>query len=131
MAGEHAIAPAERGPTFQAGLARQLDSALEELNRGLRDELPASLRVAIGLHAGPAIVGETGHGLTVIGDTVNVASRLETLAKELDVELVVSDTICTLGGLDLSAFEGRKAAVRGRSAPLDVRIVPHALDLPG
>ena len=50
--------------------------------------------MGIGLHAGPAIVGEMGYGraisLTAIGDTVNVASRLEALTKELGGQLVVS-----------------------------------------
>ena len=61
--------------------ARRCRCAWRELNRELSDELDEPLRIGIGIHAGPAIVGEMGHGraaaLTAIGDTVNTASRLE------------------------------------------------------
>ena len=48
--------------------------------------------------------------LTAIGDTVNTASRLETLTKEFKVELVVSQELLDRAGVDLSA----SAATRGR-----------------
>ena len=61
--------------------------ALATLNDELRQVLREPLRMGIGVHAGPAIVGELGWGravsLTAIGDTVNTASRLEALTKEL------------------------------------------------
>ena len=57
-----------------------MDRALAELNETLSGEIGQKLRIGIGIHAGPAIVGEMGYGrttgLTAIGDTVNVASRL-------------------------------------------------------
>jgi adenylate cyclase len=59
--------------------------ALDRLNRDLAVELDAPLRMDVGLHVGPVILGEIGHGaataLTAVGDTVNVASRLETASK--------------------------------------------------
>ena len=63
------------------GAARQMSINLQELNRSLAPELKEPLRIGIGIHAGPAIVGEMGYArattLTAIGDTVNTASRLE------------------------------------------------------
>ena len=60
--------------------------AVRAMAGALGDELPAPLRIGIGLHAGPVIVGEMGYGraasVTATGDAVNVASRLETMAKE-------------------------------------------------
>jgi adenylate cyclase len=101
---------------------------LERLSRELAGEIPAPLKVAIGIHAGPAIVGAMGYGgvmnVTAIGDTVNVASRLETAAKEFNAAIVVSDSVVELSGLDLSQYEIREIAIRGSRRPVHVRVVP-------
>jgi adenylate cyclase len=101
---------------------------LQRLNDELAGEINAPLRVAIGIHAGPAIVGAMGYrevmNITAIGDTVNVASRLELVAKELDASVVVSEQAVRISGLDLSAFEIREVDIRGRAQPLQVRVVP-------
>ncbi len=106
---------------------------LSRLSDELEAEISAPLRVAIAIHAGPAIVGAMGYrnvmGLTAIGDTVNVASRLETVAKEFDAAVVVSETAASLSGFDLSAFAIRNVEIRGRLDPLHVRIVPRGAAL--
>src|SRR5262249_5184048 len=62
-----------------------------------KGDLPLS--IGIGLNYGPAVMGDVGteHSLsfTVIGDTVNVASRLQGLTRELKTPMVVSDAIVT------------------------------------
>lgn len=77
--------------------ARAMGAALEALNAELAHDLKAPLRIGIGLHAGPAIVGEMGYGrashLTAIGDTVNAASRIEGLSKDFAAELVVAESV--------------------------------------
>ncbi len=107
---------------------------LDRLSEELAGEIPAPLRVAIGIHAGPAIVGAMGYGgvmnVTAIGDTVNVASRLETTAKEFNAAIVVSDTVVRLSGLDLSPYEEHEVAIRGSARPLHVRVVPQSERLP-
>ena len=86
--------------------------------------------MGIGLHAGPAIVGELGFGravsLTAIGDTVNTASRLEAMSKELGCQLVVSEHLVELAGVDLDGATRLEVEVRGRSARLPVRAVADA-----
>jgi adenylate cyclase len=114
--------------------ARRMSLALEALNRGgVAAELGEPLRIGIGLHAGPAILGEMGHGrasgATAIGDTVNTASRLEAACKELGCELVVSEAVLAAAGAG-EPGEAHELAVRGRSAPLPVRAVARAADLP-
>ena len=72
--------------------ARRMALALDDLNEALSGDLDQPLRIGIGLHSGPTIVGQMGYEratqLTAIGDTVNTASRLEALTKEFGVELV-------------------------------------------
>ena len=61
--------------------ARLMSERLAELNLSLRAELDRPLRIGIGIHCGPVIVGEMGFGkaaaITAIGDAVNTASRLK------------------------------------------------------
>ena len=58
-----------------------MGQALDALNQSLAREIDQPLRLGIGLHAGPAVIGEMGYGetmnMTAIGDVVNTASRLE------------------------------------------------------
>ena len=113
--------------------AARLSSALETLNRSFSAELDAPLRVAMGLHAGPAIVGRMGHGpaatLTAIGDTVNIASRLEGLAKEHNVELAVSAELVNHGDVTFPDHESREVSIRGRAAPLETWLVLKAAEI--
>ncbi|HTE37029.1 MAG TPA: adenylate/guanylate cyclase domain-containing protein [Reyranella sp.] len=113
--------------------ARRMALALDDLNEALSGDLDQPLRIGIGLHAGPAIVGEMGYEraatLTAIGDTVNTASRLESLTKEFKVELVVSQELLDRAGVDLSATPQHEVDIRGRQGRLAVRAVPQARDL--
>jgi adenylate cyclase len=113
--------------------ARRMALALDDLNEALSGDLDQPLRIGIGLHAGPAIVGEMGYeraaSLTAIGDTVNTASRLESLTKELKVELVVSQELLDRAGVDLSAAPRHEVDIRGRQGRLAVRAVLQARDL--
>jgi adenylate cyclase len=102
-------------------------AGLDILNRELAAELPAPLRIGIGIHVGPAIVGRMGYGegvyLTAVGDTVNVASRLEQLTKEYDCPLVISEQVATRAGLDVSDLPRHELTVRNRAGVLAIRIV--------
>jgi adenylate cyclase len=113
--------------------ARRMSLSLEELNRTLAGDLDRPLRIGIGLHAGPTIVGEMGYEratqLTAIGDTVNTASRLEALTKDFAAELVVSQELIDRAGVDLGAYEHHEVEIRGRQARLAVRAVKHAAEL--
>ena len=105
--------------------AKGMAEALRDLNRLLESDLPAPLRIGIGLHVGPAIVGEMGYApavsVTAVGDTVNTASRLESMSKEFAAQLVVSADVAAEAGADLSAW--RRDAVVGAGAPR----APHRL----
>jgi len=111
--------------SFEAAL--RIIEGVRQLSEAHASELDHPLRVVVSLHAGSAILGEMGYGqsrgLTAVGDTINVASRLETLAKELDVELVVSAELARQARLDLSAHDRRTVSVRGRGMPVDAWII--------
>jgi adenylate cyclase len=70
---------------------------LEEIDRSGRAESSWPLHIGIGLHFGPAITGNVGSPrrkeFTAIGDTVNLAARLEQLNKEFHSRLLVSDAV--------------------------------------
>jgi adenylate cyclase len=113
--------------------AVKLGEGIEELNNTFRSELQTPLRIAIGLHAGPAIVGQMGHGkvssLTAIGDTINTASRLEGLAKERNVQLAVSADLVRIAGIAIPDHVSEDIEIRGRQAKLETWIMPELVDV--
>ena len=78
--------------------ARAMGGVLDSLNQSLREELSQPLSMGIGIHSGPAILGRIGAAhrteavarLTALGETVNIASRLEQQTKDLDVQVAIS-----------------------------------------
>ncbi|GAB4393776.1 MAG: adenylate/guanylate cyclase domain-containing protein [Kiloniellaceae bacterium] len=124
----------EQGSRNALEAARRMAEHLEELNRSLASDLDEPLRIGIGLHSGPVIVGELGYGratsLTAIGDAVNTASRLEAMTKEFGAQLIVSAPLAAHAGIDLGAFPHHQIDLRGRSRALEVHVLDSALDLP-
>jgi adenylate cyclase len=97
---------------------------LSILNEGLEKQFAVRLEVVVGIHAGPTIVGIMGYGaaktLTAIGDTVNVASRLETKAKEFGAAIVVSEPAIIQAGQEIADLRSEEIAIRGRNSQMKV-----------
>jgi len=95
---------------------------LAQMNAAFAHDLGQPLRAGIGIHAGDAIVGTMGPPatplLSALGDTVNVASRLEAETKRRRCTLVVSSACARAAAVDLSRFPEHTVTVRGRSEPV-------------
>jgi adenylate cyclase len=106
--------------------ARDMLRALDRLNEEFEATLAGQLRMGLGIHMGPAVLGRVGGrnaGLTALGDSVNIASRLESLNKEFGSVLVISDAALHASGLVLEGAETHQVAVRGRGEMLTVHVV--------
>jgi adenylate cyclase len=103
--------------------ALDMIEALEGWNAGREESGKPPFRIGIGIHYGVATVGNMGMdrkmNYTVIGDTVNIASRLEGLTKHYNQKLIISESIypkvkdvmtCRL--LDTVAVKGRTGGVK-------------------
>jgi adenylate cyclase len=81
--------------------------------------------VGAGVHTGVAYVGTVGLGherdFTALGDPVNVTARLASVAAA--GELLVTEDAYRLAGLDLGETESRRLELKGKSEPIDVRVV--------
>src|SRR5947199_6789749 len=114
--------------------ARAMVEGLASLSAELAGDLPAPLRIGIGIHAGPAVVGRMGWGesfyLTAVGDTVHVAARLEQATKDYAAELVVSEDVARHATLDLSHFPAHDLSVRNRAGKVAIRVIDHVTNLP-
>jgi adenylate cyclase len=124
----------EAGCREALAAARDMSERMETLNRALIHDLPEPLRIGIGIHTGPAIVGEMGYGtavsITAVGDSVNTASRVEGLTKTYACELVISEAVALRAGVDLGAAARHEIEIRGRVEGLVVRTFTSARDLP-
>ena len=105
---------------IECALAMQKE--LNELNVILEDEGMQPLRIGIGIHTGLAVVGDIGapsrKEFTAIGDSVNLASRLENLTKSHDSDILLSDTTRQQAGGNFSFRSVGEATVRGKSKPV-------------
>ena len=103
--------------------ARDMLASLPAVNRYLADYLGGEFRLGIGIAYGPMVTGELGfppkRQFTAIGDTVNVAARLESATRETQADLLVSDSV--VRHLPPDAFEpvrSRELALKGKREPV-------------
>lgn len=107
--------------------ANEMVNGVNQLSQLLAAELVEPLKIGVGIHSGPAVVGRMGYGsaigLTAIGDTVNVASRLQDLTKEYACQLVISEQVALQAGVNVASLPRHELTVRNRREALSVYII--------
>ncbi|MEM7315139.1 MAG: adenylate/guanylate cyclase domain-containing protein [Planctomycetota bacterium] len=106
--------------------ALAMETALQAWNQSKGLAVGQQLQVGIGIHCGLAIVGAIGaphrREFTAIGDTVNVASRIENHTKTIDGSILVSEALMRLAADDPNlAFDKiEEVVIRGRDEKVRV-----------
>lgn len=102
--------------------ALAMQAALTELNTRRQGRDESVLRMGIGVHTGTVVLGDIGaprrREYTLIGDAVNVASRLQDETKRLRVGILVSDVTRSQVGPAVAFDTVGSLTLRGRGAPL-------------
>jgi len=106
--------------------AMEMGRAMQKLNEELAAEGKKTMAVGIGINTGDCVVGNMGStqrfDYTVLGDTVNLASRLEGQSGEYGFQVIAgADTVKSLSGYEV--FELDLLAVKGKTEPVTIYTV--------
>lgn len=108
--------------------ALDMRRVVAELNQERAAKNQPRIQIGIGLHSGPLAAGMLGgeaqHEYTVIGDAVNLTSRIEGLTKQLGADILVSDATWGLAGGKFKGTELGAHQVKGREQSITL----HALE---
>ena len=119
-----AFGDADRHARLAARTAARMVARLAELNENWRAEGLPELNIGIGINTGEAVFGNLGAGrkveFTVLGDTVNVASRLEAMNKEFGTRIILSESTEAALGPGVETRLLAEVAIRGREQKMKV-----------
>lgn len=122
-------APVESANSAQDAFEAALDmrKALIQVNKEFAAEGLPELKFGIGIHTGPVFAGTIGAQnrmeYTVIGDTVNTASRLESLCKTYTTDLLVSQAAAEKLDRELNFVDN--AQIRGKTEAMKIYTFSH------
>jgi len=107
--------------------ALAMRAALKQLNAEWQEKGLGTFSFGVGIHHGPVVVGNIGSespyekmDITVIGDNVNLASRLEGATKEYGVDLIISSTVRDHLGDEFICRSADLVKVKGKQLPVEV-----------
>jgi len=114
--------PDHESQALRSGLA--MHAALNELNLEFKDKYGFEVNIGVGIHTGMVRVGNMGSkdlfDYTILGDNVNLTSRLEGLTRFYDVPMVVSDAMTNYCPDDYRIQELDIVAVKGKEKPVTI-----------
>ncbi|MCV0428895.1 MAG: adenylate/guanylate cyclase domain-containing protein [Roseibium sp.] len=116
---------AQTGARQALRACKGIEAVMKSLDAEKGPQFRDSIRLGIGVHMGPAILGRIGSagangGLTALGDVVNTASRLETENKAHGSFLAVSQAVVDAAGAELPGAETAEIKLRGKEIPLQI-----------
>jgi len=104
--------------------ALQMFEHLEILNKGFQEKFGLTIKIGVGLHCGRVRVGNMGSAdlfdYTLIGDNVNLTSRLESLTKYYGQKLLISEAMVEACGDAYSYLEMDCVRVKGKHKPITI-----------
>ena len=109
--------------------ALEMRTALEELNERVFQPKGFTLGFGVGIHTGTVVAGNVGsperYNYTVIGDGVNVASRLQSLTRhpEYDTDIIVSDASLREAGAGFRTRPLGEVTVKGKQQPVLIHAI--------
>ena len=123
--------PGPRDATDTLACARGMLAALTAWNREREKEDQPPLRMGVGLHYGQAVLGDIGSARSMafatVGDTINVASRLQGLTRDLGATIVASADF--VAALDQEGADPALAAGLAAQGPRILRGRDHAIEV--
>jgi adenylate cyclase len=115
---------ARRAIIASLGMAREAENFREWMEARFPDRGLPRFGIGIGLHTGDAVMGNIGsikrREYTAIGDTVNAASRLEGVTKDLQCVFVASAQTVKAAGPGVRTGKMETIKVKGRDEPIEV-----------
>jgi len=129
--GSHTVSPDDAANAIQC--ARDMVTAIDKWNIEREANGESPIKLSVGIHYGDVILGDIGSErrleFATLGDTVNVASRLEALTRDLDTQIIISNAVVEAQQVNsdnkstnlLSGFKSEgNQIVRGRDTEISV-----------
>ncbi|MGI9401094.1 MAG: adenylate/guanylate cyclase domain-containing protein, partial [Rhizobiaceae bacterium] len=119
-------------PAHAVSAAVKISAAISEFNQRRREAGELPIRMRIGIHTGRAVVGNIGGGsrqnYTIVGDSVNLAQRLEQMGRDLmgaqdDAIVLISGQTAKHAGSKFAMKPAGTRILRGREKPVEVYIL--------